>query len=64
MVIVLILPMRHFFGLHRYVEDRHLDALAKLLLATGLVLTYFYLCEAFTAGTAATASSGPRSSGG
>lgn len=49
MVIVLVLPMRHFFRLHRYIEERHLEALAKLLLATGLVLTYFYLCEVFTA---------------
>ena len=49
MVIVLVVPMRHFFGLHRYIQDRHLDALAKLVLATGLVLTYFYICEAFTA---------------
>jgi Ni/Fe-hydrogenase subunit HybB-like protein len=49
MVIVLVLPMRHFFGLHRYIQDKHLDALAKLVLATGLVLTYFYICEAFTA---------------
>ena len=49
MVIVLVLPMRHFFGLHRYVTERHLDALAKLLLVTGLLLTYFYVCEAFTA---------------
>jgi Ni/Fe-hydrogenase subunit HybB-like protein len=49
MVIVLVLPMRYVFKLHRYIEDRHLDALAKLLLTTGLVLTYFYLCDAFTA---------------
>jgi Ni/Fe-hydrogenase subunit HybB-like protein len=49
MVIVLVLPMRHFFQLHRYIEERHLDALAKLLLVTGLVLTYFYLCDAFSA---------------
>jgi Ni/Fe-hydrogenase subunit HybB-like protein len=49
MVIVLVLPMRYFFHLHRYIGDRHLDALAKLLLATGLVLTYFYACDAFTA---------------
>jgi Ni/Fe-hydrogenase subunit HybB-like protein len=49
MVIVLVLPMRHCFGLHRYIQDKHLDALAKLVLATGLVLTYFYICEAFTA---------------
>jgi Ni/Fe-hydrogenase subunit HybB-like protein len=49
MVIILVLPMRHFFNLHRYIQDRHLDALAKLLLTTGLVLTYFYICDAFTA---------------
>jgi Ni/Fe-hydrogenase subunit HybB-like protein len=49
MVIVLVLPMRHFFGLHPYITERHLDALAKLLLATSLVLTYFYVCEVFTA---------------
>ena len=48
MVIVLILPMRRFLGLHDYIRDRHLDALAKLLLTTSLVLSYFYLCELFT----------------
>jgi Ni/Fe-hydrogenase subunit HybB-like protein len=48
MVLVLVLPMRHFFGLHAYIRDRHLDAMAKLILVTGLVLTYFYACEAFT----------------
>ena len=30
-------------------RDRHLDAMAKLILVTGLVLTYFYVCEVFTA---------------
>jgi molybdopterin-containing oxidoreductase family membrane subunit len=49
MVLVLVLPMRHFFRLHAYVTDRHLDAMAKLILVTGLVLTYFYVCEIFTA---------------
>jgi molybdopterin-containing oxidoreductase family membrane subunit len=49
MVVVLMLPMRHFFGLHAYVTDRHLDAMAKLILVTGLVLTYFYICEVFIA---------------
>jgi molybdopterin-containing oxidoreductase family membrane subunit len=49
MVIVLVLPMRHFFRLHPYIQEKHLDALAKLLLTTGLVLTYFYICEIFTA---------------
>jgi Ni/Fe-hydrogenase subunit HybB-like protein len=48
MVLVLVIPMRHFFHLHAYIRDRHLDAMAKLILVTGLVLTYFYICEAFT----------------
>jgi len=49
MVLVLVIPMRHFFGLHAYITERHLDAMGKLLLVTSLVLSYFYLCEAFTA---------------
>jgi Ni/Fe-hydrogenase subunit HybB-like protein len=49
MVLILVIPMRHFFGLHAYLTDRHLDAMAKLILTTGLVLTYFYVCEIFTA---------------
>jgi molybdopterin-containing oxidoreductase family membrane subunit len=48
MVLVLGLPMRHFFKLHAYITDRHLDAMGKLILVTGLVLTYFYICEIFT----------------
>jgi molybdopterin-containing oxidoreductase family membrane subunit len=48
MVLVLMLPMRHFFGLHAYIQDKHLDAMGKLILVTGLVLTYFYICEIFT----------------
>ena len=48
MVLILILPMRHFFNLHAYVTEKHLDAMGKLILVTGLVLTYFYICEIFT----------------
>jgi molybdopterin-containing oxidoreductase family membrane subunit len=48
MVLVLVLPMRRFFHLEPYIAERHLDALAKLLLVTSLVLTYFYICDAFT----------------
>jgi molybdopterin-containing oxidoreductase family membrane subunit len=48
MVMILILPIRHYFRLHAYIQDRHLDAMSKLILVTGLVLTYFYACEAFT----------------
>ena len=49
MVLVLILPMRHYFKWHVYITDKHLDAMAKLILLTSLVLTYFYMCEVFTA---------------
>jgi molybdopterin-containing oxidoreductase family membrane subunit len=49
MVLILILLMRHFFRLHAYLQEKHLDAMGKLILVTGLVLTYFYICEAFTA---------------
>ena len=48
MVLVLGLPMRHFFKLHAYIQEKHLDAMGKLILVTGLVLTYFYICEIFT----------------
>jgi Ni/Fe-hydrogenase subunit HybB-like protein len=48
MVLVLVLPMRYYFDLQPYITDRHLDALAKLLLVTSLVLSYFYVCDAFT----------------
>jgi Ni/Fe-hydrogenase subunit HybB-like protein len=48
MVLVLVLPMRFYFRLYAYVTARHLDALAKLLLTTSLLLTYFYVCDAFT----------------
>jgi molybdopterin-containing oxidoreductase family membrane subunit len=49
MVLVLLIPMRHYFDLHAYITDRHLDNMAKLILVTGLVLTYFYVCEGFIA---------------
>ena len=39
--------MRHDFGLHAYVGEKHLDAMAKLLLVTSLVLTYFYACDVY-----------------
>jgi Ni/Fe-hydrogenase subunit HybB-like protein len=49
MVLILLIPMRHFFNLRPYITDKHLDNMAKLILVTGLVLTYFYACEGFTA---------------
>ena len=49
MVLVLLIPMRRAFNLYPYITERHLDNMAKLILVTGLVLTYFYVCEGFTA---------------
>jgi Ni/Fe-hydrogenase subunit HybB-like protein len=48
MVLVLVLPMRRYFRLEPYITERHLDALALLLLVTSLILSYFYVCDAFT----------------
>ncbi|PYP28869.1 MAG: hydrogenase, partial [Gemmatimonadetes bacterium] len=48
MVLVLMLPMRYLFDWHAYIGDKHLDAMAKLILVTSLVLTYFYACEVLT----------------
>jgi molybdopterin-containing oxidoreductase family membrane subunit len=47
MVLVLLLPLRRAFALQDIVTERHLDALAKLMLAMGLMLTYSYLIESF-----------------
>ena len=48
MVLVLMIPMRKYFNLYAYIQDKHLDAMGKLILTTSLVLTYFYACELFT----------------
>ncbi|HET7322346.1 MAG TPA: NrfD/PsrC family molybdoenzyme membrane anchor subunit, partial [Longimicrobiaceae bacterium] len=47
MVLVLLLPVRAVFKLHDLVTDRHLDALAKLILVTGWMLVYSYAIESF-----------------
>jgi Ni/Fe-hydrogenase subunit HybB-like protein len=49
MVIVLGLPLRHFFGLADFITERHLDNLAKMMLAAGLFVGYSYLNEIFVA---------------
>src|SRR5690606_34119215 len=49
MVLMLMLPVRRIFHLEHVITARHLDRIAKLLLATGLMLAYSYLCETFIA---------------
>jgi molybdopterin-containing oxidoreductase family membrane subunit len=49
MVITLLLPLRSLFGLKDLITDRHLGAMAKVMLATGLIVAYGYVIEAFIA---------------
>ena len=49
MVLVLGIPMRRALNLQAYITARHLDNLAKMMLAVGLVVDYSYLTEIFMA---------------
>jgi Ni/Fe-hydrogenase subunit HybB-like protein len=49
MVLVLGIPMRRMLGLEDYITGRHLNNLAKVMLAAGLVVAYGYLSEMFSA---------------
>jgi molybdopterin-containing oxidoreductase family membrane subunit len=49
MVLTLAIPLRHFFHLHDLITLDHLDNAAKVLLATGWLVAYGYLAEAFMA---------------
>ena len=49
MVLTLTLPLRSLFGLEDFITTRHLENMAKVMLATGLVVAYGYGLEAFMA---------------
>jgi len=49
MVFTLAIPLRAAYGLQDFITDRHLDNSAKVMLASGLVVAYGYLMEAFMA---------------
>jgi molybdopterin-containing oxidoreductase family membrane subunit len=49
MVLTLAIPIRHFYGLQDFITMRHLDNMAKVMLATGLIVAYGYGIEAFMA---------------
>jgi len=49
MVLTLAIPLRHFFGLHAFITERHLANAAKVLLATCWLVGYGYAAEIFTA---------------
>jgi Ni/Fe-hydrogenase subunit HybB-like protein len=49
MVLTLAIPLRKLYGLEDFITLRHLENMAKILLATGLIVGYGYLTEAFMA---------------
>jgi Ni/Fe-hydrogenase subunit HybB-like protein len=49
MVLTLSIPVRKLFGLEDFITMRHLDNMGKVLLATGLIVGYGYMMEAFFA---------------
>ncbi len=49
MVLTLAIPLRAFYRLHDFITERHLDLMAKVLLATGLMVGYGYFMDAFIA---------------
>jgi molybdopterin-containing oxidoreductase family membrane subunit len=49
MVLTLAIPLRKLYGLEDFITVRHLDNMAKILLATGLIVGYGYVMEAFMA---------------
>ena len=47
MVLTLAIPIRALYGLQDFITLRHLDNMAKIMLATGLMVRYGYMMEAF-----------------
>jgi len=49
MVVTLIVPARKYMGLKHVVTARHLEAMCKIMLLTGLIVSYGYAMEHFAA---------------
>jgi hypothetical protein len=49
MVATLAIPIRWYYGLEDFITLRHLNNMAKVMLATGLIVVYGYATEWFTA---------------
>jgi Ni/Fe-hydrogenase subunit HybB-like protein len=49
MVITLAIPLRFLFGLQDFITQRHMENMAKVMLATGLIVVYGYGIELFIA---------------
>lgn len=49
MVILFAIPLRKWYKLENFITEKHLDWMAKIMLATGLIVFYGYIMEAFYA---------------
>ncbi len=49
MVLLLVIPIRAWYGLKDLITMRHIDWMCKIMLATGLIVSYGYMTEAFYA---------------
>jgi len=49
MVLMLLIPSRQFFGLRELITMRHLENMAKIILATGMMVGFAYSTEFFMA---------------
>jgi molybdopterin-containing oxidoreductase family membrane subunit len=49
MVLTLAIPMRAAYGMQAFITRRHLEQMAKVMLATGLIVAYGYFIEFFMA---------------
>ena len=49
MVLTLAIPLRKLFHLEDFITSRHIQNMAKIMLATGLIVAYGYLTEIFMA---------------
>jgi Ni/Fe-hydrogenase subunit HybB-like protein len=47
MVLTIAIPLRAVYHLEDFVTQRHLDTMAKIMLVTGLVVSYSYIVEHF-----------------
>jgi Ni/Fe-hydrogenase subunit HybB-like protein len=49
MVLTLTIPIRAIYGLQDFITDKHLDLMGKVVLATGMIVSYGYMMEIFMA---------------
>jgi Ni/Fe-hydrogenase subunit HybB-like protein len=49
MVMTLSIPIRKYYGLEDFITMHHLENMAKVMLATGLIVAYGYMMETFGA---------------